>query len=229
MIKKTLPLILAPSILWILFLTISTGRAQSPSLADPTLAVGPVSLEPAIEKEGVRVALRTSMQKRDELSVLVKISNLSEQPILVSPDAVEATTEEGFVMKLAGSELSPTSHWAKNPEKKSSWDKLTQVAALIPFSDPYKIISTTSKIAKYASQTTSANSQTSMRSPASRRGLLREVILQPGMATHGLIVYDASSLKAFDYAPTLRIKVMVGEEPFEFKFASQPETPNKAN
>ena len=206
----------------------SISYSQSvPSESKPVL--GPTSLEPAIEKDGVLVALRTVLQKKDQLSVLVKISNLSEKPILVSPDAVEATTEEGFVMKLAGSELPIAKSWQSNPEKKSSWDKFTQVAALIPFSDPYRIISTTTKLAKYASQSATALSQPSFNTPTSRRGLLHEVILQPGMATHGLIIYDASMLKAFDYSPTLRIKVMVGEEPFEFKFASQPENSGGAN
>lgn len=223
MLKKILHLILSslallgtPALTW----------AQSPTLTEQALATGPTSLEPSVEKNGVRVALRTSIRKRDQLSVLVKISNLSEQPILVSPDAVEASTAEGFVIPTLASKTQ-TTHWSNEPSSNSSWSKFEKVAAYIPFSDPYKLVSSTYALAKYAGKSIAAMPQTSASSP-SQKGLLHEVILQPGMATHGLIIYDASSLKAFSYAPTLRIKVMVGEEPFEFKFSSQTtQTPEK--
>ena len=197
---------------------LSWVQAQSPSLSEQSVRSSPVSLEPAIEKDGVRVALQTSLQKKDRLTVRVKISNLSENPVLVSPDAVEASTEEGFVIQPIGSKGSDTSKWKDSDSKNDRWSKISKVAALIPFSDPYRIVSSTRAIANFA--------QKNLASPPKKKfdGLLHELILQPGMATHGIINYDASSLKAFDYAPTLHIKVTVGSEPFEFKFASETRT-----
>lgn len=216
--KKILHLVLS---LLLVFGTAPLAWSQSPPLSEHAMVSGPVSLEPAVEKNGVRVALRTSIQKKDELSVLVKISNFSDQPILVSPDAVEASTEEGFTMQLAGSSKTVSGGWGTNSTpSNSSWSKLAKVAAFIPFSDPYKIVSSTYALAQYAGKSAAAYSKAAANSDA-RRGLLHEVILQPGMATHGLIIYDASSLKAFNYSPTLHIKVTVGSEPFEFKFSSQ--------
>ena len=145
--KKILPHILA---LTILSTTVPLGWTQSQSLSKQPPTAGPVSLEPAVEKEGVRVALRTSIQRKNELAVLVKISNLSEQPILVSPDAVEATTEEGFVMKLAGTDEPNSSHWGNSPQKPTTWSRWSEVAALVPFADPYHIISSTKAIADFA-------------------------------------------------------------------------------
>ncbi len=216
MFKKILAFILSGFV--VMFPSPFAWTQTSIQTAEQRLVQGPTSLEPAIEKDGIRVALRTSIKKKNELTVLVKISNFSEQPVLVSPDAVEASTEEGFIMKLAGSSESKNlSAWPEASQKSNTWSKWSEVAALVPFVDPYRIISSTKAIADYAGK----NSSKFFKSAQKSSGLLREVILQPGMATHGLIVYDASALKAFDYAPNLRIKVTVGNEPFEFKFASE--------
>ncbi len=219
MFKKIFHLIISTSVL---VLNIPVAWAQTPLLSERRVTSGPVSLEPAIEKDGVRVALQTSIQKKDELMVLIKISNLSTQPILVSPDAVEASTAEGCVIKPAGTSGAAQGKWDNSPAKKSSWAKFTDAAAFIPFSDPYHIISSTKAIAQYAEKN---NIRFFKPAQKTNRGFLREVILQPGMATHGLIIYDASSLRAFDYAPTLHIKVTVGEEPFEFQFSSRVASP----
>lgn len=202
----------------------SLWAQSSPPQAEAASFPGPVSLEPAVEKNGVRVALRTSIRKKDELTVFVKISNLSEQPILVSPDAIEASTEEGFIIQPIGSKKTVSENWNPSSDN-SSWKKISKVAAFIPFSDPYHILSSAKAIANYAEKKSATLSKLNS-TPRKSRGLLKEVILQPGMATHGLIIYDASSLKAFDYAPTLHIKVIVGQEPFEFKFASETQAPS---
>ncbi len=171
-------------------------------------------MEPAVEKNGVRVALRSSIQKRNQMQVLVKVSNFSEQPVLVSPDAVETTTEEGFVILPSnGIKASPS-------DAEMAWSRISKAATLIPFADPYQIISKTQKVADFAKK--SGLWDQIQNSQKKKSFQLKEVILQPGMATHGLIVYDASSLNAFEYNPMLHIKVMINGEPFEFVFDSTP-------
>lgn len=190
------------------------AASQTPEMAIHTKSPGPISMEPAVEKNGVRVALRSSIQKRNQMQVLVKVSNFSEQPVLVSPDAVETTTEEGFVILPSnGIKASPS-------DAEMAWSRISKAATLIPFADPYQIISKTQKVADFAKK--SGLWDQIQNSQKKKSFQLKEVILQPGMATHGLIVYDASSLNAFEYNPMLHIKVMINGEPFEFVFDSTP-------
>ncbi len=197
----------------------SLCQAQSAPSSSPPVMTGPISREPAVEKDGVRVALQTSRPKKNLLKLRVKISNLSDRPVLVSPDAVETSAEGGFVLPTVAASGAAASTWSNTPSTNNAWAAFSKVAALIPFSDPYKIISSTKSLAEYAEKKAGEYSRANQ---SDNRGLLRELILQPGMATHGFIVYDASSLRAFDYAPNLHIKVTVSGEPFEFQFASQP-------
>ena len=192
-------------------LMIPPGKAQSPFSNQPSQAAGPISMEPTIEKNGVRVSLRSNIQKKNQMRVLIKVSNFSGQPILVSPDAIETTTEEGFVIRPSNGILVDSSE--------SHWSKFSKAASLIPFADPYQIISKTQKVADFAKK---SGLWDHLQNGQKKTLQLKEVILQPGMATHGLIIYDASSLNAFSYNPMLRIKVNVGSEPFEFIFDSTP-------
>lgn len=203
------------SLIALLLLVISPLAFAQVSFSNSSLRdSGPISMEPTVEKNGVRVALRSSIQKKNQMQVLVKVSNFSEQPVLVSPDAVETTTEEGFVI-LPSNGISPESSNAFQ-----TWSKISKAASLIPFADPYRIISKTQKVADFAKK--SGLWEQIQNSQKKKNFHLKEVILQPGMATHGLIVYDASSLNAFEYNPMLHIKIMVNGEPFEFIFDSTP-------
>lgn len=177
------------------------------------IGINAASIEPMVEKNNIRVALRATIEKQNQMTVLVKVSNFSEQPVLVSPDAVEMSTQEGFIILPSnGIKSAPSSSSA-------TWAKISKAAALIPFSDPYKLISRTQKTVEYAEK--HGLFQSGEQSKLNRYKL-RDVLLPPGMATHGLIIYDSSSLNAFDYNPLLRIKVMVNHEPFEFIFDSAP-------
>jgi len=192
---------------------LSFAYAQNP-ISSSHKDVGPISVEPAIEKNGVRVALRSSIQKRNQMQVLVRVSNFSNQPVLVSPDAVETTTEEGFVI------LPSNGIKAFPSDTELAWSRISKAATLIPFADPYQIFSKTQRVADFAKK--SGLWDQIQNSQKKKSFQLKEVILQPGMATHGLIVYDASSLNAFEYNPILHIKVMINGEPFEFVFDSAP-------
>jgi|GEM_PF-3661717 len=182
----------------------------------PALRQGPTSLEPTIERDDVRVSLRTDINKKRQMTVLVKISNLSDHPVLVSPDAVEATTDGGFII--------PTVNINSQALEKSSfsgakgWDTATKITALIPFSTPYQIVTSAQKMAAFTEKTFA----TPQKPRLGPHGSLREVILQPGMGTHGSIIYDASFMKAYSKAPTIHIKVKAdGDEPFEFVFSGR--------
>lgn len=190
------------------------ASSQTPEMAVHAHSPGPISMEPAVEKNGVRVALRSNIQKRNQMQVLVRVSNFSNQPVLVSPDAVETTTEEGFVI------LPSNGLKAYPSDAEVTWSRISKAATLIPFADPYQIISKTQKVADFAKK--SGLWEQIQNSQKKKSFHLKEVILQPGMATHGLIVYDASSLNAFEYNPMLHIKVMINGEPFEFVFDSTP-------
>ncbi len=189
----------------------------------PATQQGPMSFEPNLERDHVQVSLKTSLNKQNEMTVVIKISNLSDRPVLVSPDAVEAATEEGFV-------ISPISHNRKTHHslhsENNTWSTISKAAALIPFSTPYRIVSSAKSLAQFTTKTWSAVNQNSAAlnptlSTQAFQGSLREVILQPGMATHGSIIYDASFIKAYSQTPTIHIKVRVNDdEPFEFKFSS---------
>lgn len=187
-------------------LAVPAVKAQSPVLN----SYGTVSIDPSVEKNDIRVTLQASIQKKNELSVLVKVSNFSAEPVFVSPDAVEMSTEEGFIILPSN---------GVTPDSDSHWSKISKVAALIPFADPYQIISKTQKVADFAKKTGLLEA---FENKNTNRHQLREVILQPGMATHGLIIYNAASLNAFSYNPRLHIRVVVSSEPFEFVFNSSP-------
>jgi len=205
--------VLVPSLL-LFCLMASPARTQLSSAANTQRAPGPISMEPSVEKNGVRVALRSSIQKRNQMQVLVRVSNFSDQPVLVSPDAVETTTGEGFVILPSNGVKASLSDTA------ITWSRISKAATLIPFADPYQVISKTQKVADFAKK--SGLWDQIQNSQQKKTFQLKEVILQPGMATHGLIVYDASSLNAFEYNPMLHIKVMINGEPFEFVFDSTP-------
>ena len=196
----------------LLLTAVLPATSQTPERAMDAKPPGPFSLEPTVEKNGVRVALRSSIQKRNQMQVLVRVSNFSTQPVLVSPDAVETTTEEGFVI------LPSNGLQAIPSDAEVTWSRISKAATLIPFADPYQIISKTQKVADFAKK--SGLWDQIQNSQKKKSFQLKEVILQPGMATHGLIVYDASSLNAFEYNPMLHIKVMINGEPFEFVFDS---------
>lgn len=176
--------------------------------------ITPHSIEPMIEKNDIRVALRATLEKKNQMMVLVKVSNFSSQSVLVSPNAVEMSTEEGFVI-LPSNGLKETN----SEEYSAAWSKISKAASLIPFSDPYKLVSRTQKAAEYAQKNNLFQPKSDLKFERYR---LHDVILAPGTATHGLIVYDSSMLKAFDYSPKLRIKVTVNQNPFEFVFDSTP-------
>ena len=195
-------------------LMVSPAQTQFSSATNTQKAPGPISMEPAVEKNGVRVTLRSNIQRRNQMQVLVKVSNFSEQPVLVSPDAVETTTGEGFVILPSnGLKASPS-------DAAITWSRISRAATLIPFADPYQVISKSQKVADFAKK--SGLWDQIQNSQQKKTFQLKEVILQPGMATHGLIVYDASSLNAFEYNPMLHIKIMINGEPFEFVFDSTP-------
>lgn len=182
---------------------------------------GPPSIEPMLEKDGVRVSLRTNVNSRNEMTVLVRISNFSQRPVLVTPDALEASTEDGFVIAQLDGNLPARTVWENSQNKKpvisDSFGKMKRATALIPFSSPYRIASTAHQLALFAEKTLAEKEKA--RIAISNRGLLQEVILPPGMATHGFVIYDASFVKAYDRTPAVNIKVQVGDEPFEFRFS----------
>ena len=100
-----------------------------------------------------------------------------------------------------------------------AWDTATKITSLIPFSTPYQIVTSAQKMAAFTEKAFA----TTQKPQSGPNGSLREVILQPGMGTHGSIIYDASFVKAYAEAPTIHIKVKAdGDEPFEFKFRGSP-------
>ncbi len=204
MCKKSFYFMIPVSLICLLL----SSSTQGVAFPDEPQLQGPVSFEPSIEKDGIRVTLKTSLNTKNRMTVLVRVANFTDHPILVSPDAMEASTEEGFTIPPSAE---PAGSVETQPGK--AWQTMDKLNALIPFDTPFKIVKTARGIKQFAEKAIQNSENKDF-----RKKLLREVILPPGMATRGLVVYDTSILKAFEETPALHIKVKVGEEPFEFRF-----------